>query len=100
MDNPSTDEAAVITLPLVLDLGGAQILRETLLHAGSAAGRMMVDAAQVERIGTPAIQVLLAAARAQAANDRPFTLRQPSEVVVKAFEDLGLIEEMNRWSDQ
>lgn len=100
MSNAAIDEAGTVNLPLVLDLGGAHALRETFVHAGSAAGHVTVDAGQVERIGTPAIQVLLAAARAQTANNRSFTLRQPSEVVVKAFEDIGLIEELNRWSDQ
>ncbi len=69
------------------------------LEASSELEGIVVDAEQVERIGTPAVQVLLAAARTLSADGRAFALRKSSPAVCSAFEDLGLIDELKRWGD-
>ena len=99
MSSGATDGSNVLALPAVLDLGTAQALRDRFLEACSASEPVVVNAEQVERIGTPAVQVLLSAARTLAVDGRGFSMQRPSQGLCTAFEDLGLIDELKRWSD-
>jgi anti-anti-sigma regulatory factor len=63
-DNAATGGAPdrdVLTLPPVLDIAAAHGLKEALLDAGSSGASLILHGANVERVGTPALQVLLAA---------------------------------------
>lgn len=99
MTDTSAAEPAVLALPPSLDLTAAQSLKDSLVEAAMARTGIVLDGANVQRVGTPAVQVVLAAARTFAAEERTFTLRHPSNVLREAFEDLGLSEELRRWSN-
>ncbi|WP_428645138.1 STAS domain-containing protein [Roseibium sp.] len=87
-----------VELPVILDLGTVHHLRERLATAIAEQNTVSIDASQVERIGTPAVQVLLAASRALAAEDRPLVIQKASEPFRSAFADLGLSEQYSKWS--
>lgn len=90
MTDPVPAQAAAMTLPAVLDLGAAAELKERLL-AFAGVSRLSIDCSAVERVGTPAIQVLLAASRSAAAEGRSVELNAASPVLREALTDLGLI---------
>jgi anti-anti-sigma regulatory factor len=88
----------LLALPAVLDIAAAHGLKEALLDAGSSSASLIIDGANVERVGTPALQVLLAAARELGGGERRFALTNPSPALRAAFADLGLAAELQRWS--
>lgn len=83
-------------LPSVLDLTGAQSLRDTLV-ALLGNGSVLLDASAVERMSTPCAQVLLAAARAADLAGSSFQLVSASDVFRAALADLGLQAEFKKW---
>lgn len=87
-----------IKLPSQLDMGALPNLKEELLSALTATSGVTIEAADVERVGTPALQLLLAAARDVLQGGRPFTLHAPSEALMLAFDDLGLGGQAREWS--
>lgn len=87
-----------IKLPSHLDMGALPGLKEELLSALTATSAVTVEAADVERVGTPALQLLLAAARDVLQGGRAFTLQAPSEALMLAFDDLGLGAQAREWS--
>jgi anti-anti-sigma regulatory factor len=91
-------ETVELTLPAQLDIGALQSLKEELLAAAALGGELAIDGSQVERAGTPAVQLLLAAARSFSRNDRRFALLSPSQTLSAAFTDLGLSAELRQWS--
>ena len=90
-------DSSVIDLDADLDLVAATALKEQLLEASGQGGAVTVDASSVERLTTPCAQVLVAAARSLAEQDRPFALKSPSEAFVSAFADLGLDAVLQQW---
>lgn len=90
-------EPTVHALPSIVDLPAAQALKEILVEELSSGVSVRLDGADVERIGTPAVQVLLAAARTFSAQGRTFVLARPSAVLSAAFADLGLSRELAAW---
>ncbi|WP_346891986.1 STAS domain-containing protein [uncultured Roseibium sp.] len=98
MSSGSDDKACAYVLPEVLDIGVAPSLKEGLIEVGSETDQITVDGSKVERVSTPGVQVLAAAARDFAAEGRSFQLRDASQSLVFAFEDLGLAEDLKRWS--
>ncbi|WP_407049777.1 STAS domain-containing protein [Methyloraptor flagellatus] len=91
MSEAARDPVASVALPTHVDMAATIELREQLL-AMAGAPRIEVDGAAVERIGTPAIQVLLAATRGAAAEGRSLKLRSPSSAMRRALEDVGLLK--------
>lgn len=85
-------------LPEILDLGGAESLKHGLVEVAGAAEALAIDGGNVERVSTPAIQILLAVARDLSEKNRPLVLRNPSEALKAAFDDLGLSAELHSWS--
>jgi len=81
-----------------LDLAAVQVLKESLADAMLAGNDVIVGGANVERVGTPAVQVLLAAARTLASEGRRFALTQPSEALRAAAKELGLADTFEQWS--
>lgn len=80
-----------------LDLTAAQALHEFVRGAGLSHQNIIFDGSNVERIGTPAVQVLLAGARFFAVEGQTLTIRQPSADLTEALDDLGLWDEFQRW---
>ncbi|WP_269586083.1 STAS domain-containing protein [Roseibium sp. Sym1] len=87
-----------VELPEILDLESVPKLRECLAGALSEQSEIQIDAGKVERIGTPAVQVLLAAAAELAGEKRRLVLTGSSSVFQSAFEDLGLSSQYAEWS--
>jgi anti-anti-sigma regulatory factor len=86
-----------VTLGPVLDIRAATALRDGLQKALKRGRPVIVDAAQVDRLSTPCIQVLLAAGRhAESASCR-LVLAQASDPFIAAFGDLGLFADIMRW---
>lgn len=98
MSSGSDEKPCAYVLPEVLDIGAASSLKEGLIEAGSATDQITVDGGKVERVSTPVVQVLAAAARDFTAEGRSFHLSDASQPLVFAFEDLGLAEDLKRWS--
>lgn len=86
-----------IELPSVVDITGAETLYRDLTHA-SHAQKLVIHADKVERITTPAIQLLLAADKSLAAADGMLVVTAPSDVFKNALTDLGLDSQLKKWS--
>jgi len=84
-------------LPAVIDIAGAAELRQTLLTRIDVGALSSIDAAAVERITTPGVQLLIAAARSCERLGQPFHLSHASEAVTAAFADLGLETFLDSW---
>jgi chemotaxis protein CheX len=87
-----------IKLPSQLDLGALPNLKEELLGAIASTGGVVLEGSDVERVGTPAIQLVLAASKEFSASGRRFALQAPSEALALAFDELGLSAEAREWS--
>jgi anti-anti-sigma regulatory factor len=98
MSDQSLKASDVVALAANLDLSAAQALKESLTDAMLAGSDVVVSGASVERVGTPAVQVLLAAARTLASEGRRFSLLESSEALDAAFEELGLAATFEEWS--
>lgn len=77
-----------LVLPPVIDAATASDLTPAVRDA-AAAGDLRVDASAVDRIATPGIQLLLAAARAVRADGHAFTLVNPSPAAAAALRLAG-----------
>lgn len=86
-----------VTLGPVLDIRAAAALREGLQKAVKRGKPVIVDAAQVDRLSTPCIQVLLAAGKGAEGNACRIVLAQASDAFVAAFSDLGLFANLMSW---
>lgn len=86
---PLAGDPAVLSLPPSLDLTAAASLREALLVRLEAGG-VDLDAGAVERVSTPGLQVLAAAAASARARGAAFRLRDVPAALADAIRDLGL----------
>jgi anti-anti-sigma regulatory factor len=82
-------QATVVALPAILDLAAADALCRDLRDAMDL-GDVEVDARAVERISTPCIQLLLAAARSAAERGAALRIVAPSAPLSTAIVELGL----------
>jgi len=82
---------SALPLPLdgTLDLAAAEALHGSLM-AQLAEGGIALDGAAVERVGTPCLQLLAAAARTARTRQMPFRLQRASAALRAAIVDLGL----------
>jgi chemotaxis protein CheX len=89
----STDAFA---LPAILDITKAQELRGHMVDRlnGSA---VLLDASAVDRVSTPCIQVLLAAAQSAELAGTSFRIANASAALWAALADLGLQAEFKNW---
>lgn len=85
------------SLPAVLDLLGAQALKNDLLEHFNGDGDLLVNGADVERISTPCIEVMIAAAGSFGRADRKFLVQSPSACFEDAMKTLGLTDYLSRW---
>ena len=93
------ETATVIKLGPVMDLLAATDLKDDILEVLGVANGMGIDAAEVETLTTPCVQVLVAAGHAMAKRGEEFSIDNPTPAVRAAFEDLGLSPDFGRWSD-
>lgn len=83
----SEDHAAA--LPGTLDLSSTASLHE-VLRARTVAGELRLDAQAVERVSTPGLQLLAAAAASACTKGIAFRLQHAPPVLRDAIVDLGL----------
>jgi len=89
-----------ITLGPVLDIRAAGPLRDGLQKALKRGKPIVLDAAQVDRLSTPCIQVLLAAGKSVEAAAGRIVLTDASDAFVAAFSDLGLFANLMSWQTE
>jgi anti-anti-sigma factor len=89
---------ATIALSATVDLRSVESLHAALLAAFARHQPIRVDAAEVERMSTVAVQLLVSSARSAAAAGIDFKIAAPSRAVCDAFKDLGLAQELEQWS--
>ncbi|MBO6795550.1 STAS domain-containing protein [Maricaulis sp.] len=89
--------ANTIELPARLDVPAAEALLTELLEYRGSDADLVVKGSDVGLIDTPAIQILMSAARDQAARKRAFTLNDPSAAIREAMELMGLENELATW---
>ncbi len=87
-----------VELVKVLDLNAVHDLRELLATTLSETGTIVINAENVERIGTPAVQVILAAGKELSNENRSIVISKSSETFQSAFADLGLEDQLLQWS--
>ena len=92
----SEDPADAYRLPGSLDLTAARELRDDL-QSRMMVGAVTMDAAGVDRLSTPCVQVLLAAGRAAASANVSFRILNASEVFRTAVAELGLKSQFSNW---
>lgn len=81
-----------------LDMQRAETLAGLLHEAVADAKPLIVDASEVERMSTSAVQLLLAADRDLAEADMPLVIRRPSAAFVAALADCGVRPADVRWT--
>lgn len=87
-----------LKLPPVLDLLAATGLREAIRETVVLGGRLELDAAEVERMSTPCIQVLAAGGQALVQAGQELVVEHPSEIFMNSFYDLGLVSVLADWT--
>jgi anti-anti-sigma regulatory factor len=91
-------KATMKPLPESMDIASAQELFKTFTGYTKKPADITLDASKVERITTPAIQLILALAKTLEADKHSLSIASPSEQFVAAFEDLGLQDEITAGS--
>ncbi|MDE3114737.1 MAG: STAS domain-containing protein [Pseudomonadota bacterium] len=86
---PNTGPRA-ITIPAIFDAGAAAALLQTLNEALGAAESVSVQADAVQRVTTPGLQVLAAAAKSFSEKGLAFGYVNPAPPLTDAAETLGL----------
>lgn len=89
--------AHTIELPARLDVPAAEALLGELLEIRGSDSDLVIAGSAVGLVDTPAIQILMSAARDQAARERAFTLNEPSAAIREAMELMGLENELANW---
>ncbi len=83
----------------ILDISEANSLRDKLIHSIEGADEITIDATGVERITSPCIQVLLAAAHHLHKRRGHFHLL-PSQPIRETMCLLGLEKTLSEWSER
>jgi chemotaxis protein CheX len=87
-----------IKLPAALDNTVPAELKDVLLQETRAGTTVRLDAAAVDKVSTPCVQLLLAAAEFIARREARLVLATPSEALVEAFSDLGPFATLMTWN--
>ena len=95
-----TDEGVQLGLVASMDLRAAEPLLHSLHEILGQGGKVVIDAAAVDRLSTPCVQILLSAAQHMEQHGIPFVIRSPSDAFVSAFDDLGLFSFLMKWPVQ
>ncbi len=95
-----TEDAVQLGLVASMDLRAAEPLLHSLHEILAQGGKVVIDAAAVDRLSTPCVQILLSAAQHMEQHGIPFVIRAPSDAFVSAFDDLGLFSFLMKWPVQ
>lgn len=88
----------MMQLPADCDMQWARAFHERLLERAVWDQDIEIGAEAVERMTTPAVQVLVALSRALEAEHRHLVVTSASPAFLDAFSDLGLREMAGHWS--
>ena len=91
-------EDCTLKLPAELDMLCAEQLKTKLCDALVDSSAIRLDAADVTRVSSSCVQVLLAAARSAESDGGRLDLLNAPSVLTEAFQDLGLQNEIQDWS--
>jgi len=86
-----------ITLSRELDLLAAEGLKNDLVRLLQQDGDLVIKGDEVERVSTPCIEILVAAAAAFNDGGRGFELQSPSPSLCDSFEAVGLADRIELW---
>lgn len=87
------------TLPSSITIETIETLLGDLNKLSLSGNGLTVDAAQVEIITTPGVQVMLALGKSFAHLGGKLTISQPSSAFTQAFTALGLGVQLTEWSN-
>ncbi len=79
-----------VTLPPILDIHHAAALLENTKSWGDSRGHLYINASSVERVTTPALQILLALLTYRRNHRRPASIQAPTDAFIQAIATLGL----------
>jgi anti-anti-sigma regulatory factor len=96
-DEQSSSIEAAIALPAKLDVSSAVTLCAELKQAVSSTKNLVLDAANVEKLTTPCVQLLLSAAASLKAKQGTMKIQNLSGDMRAVFVDLGFSEQLNEW---
>jgi len=86
-----------LKLPDVLDIKSANTFFEEIKSVSKAGTNLVLDAEQLEKITTPAIQILLASCAAVKKKNGSFKMVKFSSDIEDVFTDIGLESQFNEW---
>jgi len=87
-----------LQLPVSLDIGTAQGLKESLLSALAMSPAVRLDGSETRHVATPGVQVLLAASQSAKSTGGRIVLTASSPALETALADLGLTETFTEWT--
>ncbi|PIR39292.1 MAG: hypothetical protein COV35_01895 [Alphaproteobacteria bacterium CG11_big_fil_rev_8_21_14_0_20_39_49] len=87
----------LLSLPSVLDIRSASSFYDEIKPLSEAGTNLKVNAKDVEKITTPAIQILLASASTVCKKKGSFKIENPSSEMTNAFLVMGLESQFNKW---
>lgn len=93
------NDNAHIKLLSILDMSAADDLLESLKVCVGKYQKLILDAGDVERVSTPCIQVLLAAASKMAEAGGHFSVKNVTPNFERGMRELGLSEHLKNWSE-
>ncbi|WP_169545378.1 STAS domain-containing protein [Sneathiella aquimaris] len=93
-------EDTVLHFPPVLNLAAAEELKEKFTHSLVAHSSLVCNASDVTNLTTPCLQVIISAGKTMEKNGDTFTILSPSTPFIQAFDDLGLMDIYQKWSDK
>lgn len=91
-----SDESPPVILEASLDISRAEALKAQLMDALETQPALRLQAEAVERITTPAIQIILALLRSCDKAGKPCEILSPSEAMQTAFAQLGLSDHLQQ----
>jgi anti-anti-sigma regulatory factor len=96
---PATSTQSVVeVLPAALDASNIESIYKIFLSLSKKKTKeVTLDASAVERLTTPAVQLLLSLAKTLHNTDMQFSILQPSVVFDEVFDDMGLSVELEDW---
>jgi anti-anti-sigma factor len=97
MEIETGDEATRLILGSRLDIGMAEILKQSFQEVIAKGKIAIIDARRVGQISTPCIQVILSAVKTMERDGVDFALFRPSEEFAAAFESMGLFPTLMKW---
>lgn len=91
------DQTAVMKMTSVLDMSCSGELLTVLRKAVSTSKNLSLDVIDVERVSTPSIQVILAAAKKVEQAGGEFLILNVSSGFERGMRELGLMEYLGKW---